>query len=270
MIGTSGAGKTTLAREITRRCGGTFIEIDALHWKADWQETPAEEMRARLRELVRAPSWTVDGTYMSLRDEVWPHADTIIWLDYSFPVVFGRVLRRTLRRVIFREELWNGNHESWREMFSRKSILWWVITTFHRRRRQIPQALSLPEFSHLQVFHFRAPSDAKRWLERFEEKPMSLKDELKEYYTVQELAGLLRVTDAAIEKLTHCGEIAHEVVDAAIHIPRHEVEQLLGKRRRVKIRRAGLAGLGVLAAVIGAGLAWQRRHSDPEGREDDE
>ncbi len=86
---------------------------------------------------------------------------------------------------------------------------------------------------------------------------MSLKDELKEYYTVGELAALLRVTDAAIEKLAQCGAIAHEVGDAAIRIPREEAEKMLGKRRRVKMRRAGLAGLGVLAAIVGT--VWQKR-----------
>ncbi len=88
---------------------------------------------------------------------------------------------------------------------------------------------------------------------------MGLKDELKEYYTVEELAAVLRVTDAAIEKLAHGGEIAHDMVDAAIRIPRHEVEKLLGKRRRVKMRRAGLAGLGVLAAIAGSFAALKLR-----------
>lgn len=88
---------------------------------------------------------------------------------------------------------------------------------------------------------------------------MGLKDDLKEYYTVQELAALVKVTEATVEKLAQCGEIAHEVAGAAIRIPRHEVEKLLGKRRRAKWRRAALTGLGVLAALAGAGAAWQKR-----------
>jgi excisionase family DNA binding protein len=88
---------------------------------------------------------------------------------------------------------------------------------------------------------------------------MSLKDELKEYYTVEELSALLRVTHATIEKLEQGGELAGEVFGAITRYPRHEVEKLLGKRRRVKLRRAGIAILGVLAAVISAGVAWQQR-----------
>ena len=91
---------------------------------------------------------------------------------------------------------------------------------------------------------------------------MSLKDELKDYYTVEELAAVLRMTEATIEKLARGGEIAHHVAGAAIRIPRHEVEKLVGKRRRVKMRRAGLAGLGILAALAGVAAAKLRSRDD--------
>ena len=93
---------------------------------------------------------------------------------------------------------------------------------------------------------------------------MSLKDELKEYYTVEELAAVLRVTDAAIEKLAQGGEVAHDIVDAVIRIPREEAEKLLGKRHRVKMRRAGLAGLGILVAIAGGIAAMKMRTRDDD------
>ena len=90
---------------------------------------------------------------------------------------------------------------------------------------------------------------------------MALKDELKEYYTVEELATVLRVTDAAIEKLVQAGELAADIGEAALRIPREEAEKLIGKRNRVKLRRAGLAGLGFLAAVAGV-AAWKMKRRD--------
>ena len=90
---------------------------------------------------------------------------------------------------------------------------------------------------------------------------MAIRDELKEYYTVQELSSLIKVTETTIEALAHGGEIAHEIVDAVIHIPRREVEKLLDKRHRAKLRRAGLTVCGVLAALAGAAL-WQKRKRD--------
>ena len=41
-------------------------------------------------------------------------ADTVVWLDLPRRVWLPRLVRRTLRRVVRREELWNGNRESLR------------------------------------------------------------------------------------------------------------------------------------------------------------
>lgn len=263
VVGSSGAGKTTLAREIARRKSAPYVELDALHWKANWVATSADELRVLVTEATAESSWVLDGNYSMVRDITWARADTIVWLDYAFPVVFRQVLKRTLRRAILREELWNGNRESWRLMFSRDSLLWWVITTYGKRRREITEALAQPEFTHLQVVHFRSPRATQNWLKLMPGKEfMGLKDDLKEYYTVGELAAVLRMTDVAIEKLAHGGEIAHDIVGAAIRIPRHEAEKLLGKRRRAKIRRAGLAGLGLLAALAGGVAAAKLRNRD--------
>src|SRR4029077_5182886 len=76
--------------------------------------------------------WVVDGTYFGkLGSLVLDAADTIVWLDIPFGTAIRRVLWRTARRAIKREELWNGNRESLRLAFSRESIVLWVLRT-HR------------------------------------------------------------------------------------------------------------------------------------------
>ena len=74
----------------------------------------------------------VDGTYFGkLGTLVLDEVDTIVWLDIPFRTAIRRVLWRTLRRWVRREELWNGNRESLRIAFSRQSIVLWVLRT-HR------------------------------------------------------------------------------------------------------------------------------------------
>ncbi|WP_423226670.1 AAA family ATPase, partial [Candidatus Amarolinea aalborgensis] len=46
VVGTSGSGKTTLARRLALALGIPHIELDALHWEANWQEAPVEVFRA--------------------------------------------------------------------------------------------------------------------------------------------------------------------------------------------------------------------------------
>jgi len=164
VIGTSGSGKTTLARQIAERLEIPHIELDALHWEPGWVGATPEVMRERVEAAITAPAWVLDGNYSRVRDAIWLRATHLIWLDYSFPLVFWRIVSRTLRRTIRREELWNGNRESLRLMLSKDSILLWVLKTYWRRRREYPELLTRPEYSHLTVHHFRTPDETEKWL----------------------------------------------------------------------------------------------------------
>jgi len=42
VVGTSGSGKTTVARRAAEALGVPFVELDALHWEPGWQEAPDE------------------------------------------------------------------------------------------------------------------------------------------------------------------------------------------------------------------------------------
>ena len=172
VLGTSGAGKTTLARDLSRRIGVPHVELDAIHWKPNWTSTPAaqliEEVRAALDAAdAAAGGWTVCGHYGQVRHVTWTRADTIIFLDYPMRVVFLRVLWRTLRRWWRREELWNRNRERLRDnFFSRDSLFLWVMNTWRIRRRDVPRLLRDPRFAHVRTYRFRSPAELDRWMQR--------------------------------------------------------------------------------------------------------
>jgi adenylate kinase family enzyme len=63
IIGTSGAGETTLGRELARRIEGDFIEVDALAHKANWVNATDEELCAGIdAAMTGADRWVIDGT----------------------------------------------------------------------------------------------------------------------------------------------------------------------------------------------------------------
>ncbi|MDO8976569.1 hypothetical protein [Reyranella sp.] len=137
VFGTTGSGKSWLAERLGERAGLRVIELDALFWGRDWQPAPVDLFRHRVERETRDDGWIVVGNYGQVRDLVWRPADTLIWLDLPLPLVMGRLLRRTVKRAVTREELWGtGNRETLANAFlSRNSILLYALKT-HRSNRE--------------------------------------------------------------------------------------------------------------------------------------
>ncbi|MCC6442439.1 MAG: adenylate kinase [Armatimonadetes bacterium] len=165
VIGTTGSGKTMLARSLAGCLGVPHVELDALHWDPGWTPAPPEVFRARVEEALSGPAWVTDGNYGKARDIVWSRVQLAVWLDYSFPVVLKRLFCRTARCVFIREELWNGNRERFIAAFlSRESLFIWLLKSYGRRRRDYPLLLMRPEYAHLKLVRFASPEEAERWL----------------------------------------------------------------------------------------------------------
>ena len=162
IVGTSGSGKTTLGRRLSAALNIPHAEQDAWNHLPGWQEAPLEQFRAEVQCFTAGPAWVMDGNYSKARDIAWPRADTLVWLDYPAWTVFWQLLRRTLRRMSTREELWNGNREEWHTLFSKHGILAWFFQTHWKRRREIP--IQIADYPHLRVIRLRRPREAQAWV----------------------------------------------------------------------------------------------------------
>ena len=162
VVGTSSSGKSTLARAIAERLGVPCIELDALHWDPNWTEAADDVMRERVRSAIGGEAWVVDGNYSAVRDLVWARADTVVWLDLPLPTILARYAARTVRRISARQELWSGNRERIRNLLGRDSLLWWILGTYRRRRREYPVLLA----AHPQItaIRLRSARDATAWV----------------------------------------------------------------------------------------------------------
>jgi adenylate kinase family enzyme len=154
------SGKTTLGRELASRLGAPFHELDAFNHGPNWTEATAEELRSRVAPLVAEARWVIDGSYRSkLGDLVLEHADVVVWLDLPRRVWFPRLVRRTVSRIVRREELWSGNRETFRNAFlSRDSLLLFALRNYPRRRRLYPA-----ELAPYNVVRLRSPRQVETW-----------------------------------------------------------------------------------------------------------
>ena len=165
VVGTTGSGKTSLARSLAQRLAVPHVEMDALYWEPGWQPAPREVFRARVQAALSGPAWVTDGNYHLVRDMIWEQADTLVWLDYPLPMVLWRLAWRTLRRSITGEVLYNNNRERLLEnLFGRDSIFLWALKTHPRHRREYPLELARPEHAHLTFVHLRGPRSTEQWL----------------------------------------------------------------------------------------------------------
>ncbi|NHC15026.1 P-loop NTPase family protein [Motilibacter deserti] len=109
VAGTSGAGKTTLARRVSAALDVPHVEIDALFHGPDW--TPRATFEEDVHRFSAGPGWVTEWQYPAVRDHLAGAADLLVWLDLPRSRVMRQVVRRTVRRRLRRERLWNGNVE---------------------------------------------------------------------------------------------------------------------------------------------------------------
>ena len=163
VVGTSCSGKTTLARRLARILATDHVELDSLYWGPEW--TPRPDFIQNVLAIAQQSRWVIDGNYSAGRDIIWRRSSAIVWLDYSFARVFSRALLRTARRIIMKERLYAGNHETVRNaLFDASGIPWWVIRTHGKRRHDFPELFRRPEYGHAAVIQLNKPRAAEAFL----------------------------------------------------------------------------------------------------------
>jgi len=169
VVGTTGSGKTTLAKALAAQLVLPHIELDALNWQAGWRDlsrTDPDEFVRQVSLAVAADSWVVDGGYSLVRDLVWRQATHLVWLDYERPIIMYRVICRSLVRAMLRTEMWAGNRERWGHMLRPSHPIRWAWNTWGRRRREFGELLGRTDYAHLVVLRLRRPGEADELLRR--------------------------------------------------------------------------------------------------------
>ena len=166
IVGTSCAGKTTFARDLAARLNAAHIEQDALFWLPNWVERPPSDYLDLITQQASRDAWVCDGNYDSSRDHLWSRATTVIWLDYPFPLIFWRSLKRTVKHAVFGGKVCGDNVDSLRRLFSRNSILLWVMTSFPDRRRYYGGLFDENAYPDARKIRLRSPAETMRFLEK--------------------------------------------------------------------------------------------------------
>jgi adenylate kinase family enzyme len=168
VLGNSGSGKTTLAAELAGIMGCGHIELDAIRHLPGWVEIDRETFRRVVDERTSAASWVLCGNASAVADIALSRADTVVVFDLPRWLVMARVLRRTIKRAVLHQELWNGNRETLRNVLAlgdpHRSIVAWAWTQHHRYRGMYLALSRRQEMVGKEFVFLRTRGDARRFL----------------------------------------------------------------------------------------------------------
>ena len=136
IIGSGGAGKSTLARQLGEKLRLPVVHLDQLFWKPGWVEVTREEFDEKLALELAKPAWIMDGNFNRTIPQRLERCDTVIYLDFHRVTCLLGVLKRIITSygktrpdmaegcperfdLDFLKWVWNFNQDGKRERYYR-------------------------------------------------------------------------------------------------------------------------------------------------------
>lgn len=159
VIGSGGAGKSTLAAHLGERTGLPVVHLDALYWRAGWVETSKHEWTRTVEALVERDAWIMDGNYEGTLDLRLAACDTVVFLDTPRLVCLWRVIKR---RVRFHRRTRPDMTEGCGERLTWEFVRWIWTYPQERRPRLLEKLAAVAD--EKQVVVLTSPSEVERYL----------------------------------------------------------------------------------------------------------
>lgn len=146
IMGSTGAGKTTLGKKLSSKTNIPCTDLDDLYWLPHWKPREKEDFERSINDAVSKESWILCGNYSKFHHITVPRATIIIWLDLPFRVLLWRIMKRSLMQSIKKEAICNGNYQTCSQFFW---LFRHLCKTYRRRRRTLLQLNAKAKIMHI-------------------------------------------------------------------------------------------------------------------------
>lgn len=159
IIGSGGAGKSTLSLQISKITKIPVVHLDSYYWKPNWEKTPSDKWEAIVQNLINENNWIIDGNYGGTMELRFNKADTIIFLDFPrIKCLFRATKRRYSKKRV--DEI-----KDCKEMMDWEFIKW--IWNYPKNRTPIILNM-LKELKDKNVIIMKNDKQKDRFLEQLE------------------------------------------------------------------------------------------------------
>lgn len=158
IIGSGGAGKSTLAKQLGRRLSIPVHHLDTIFWKPGWTPTDRETFRAEVEVVMQDEEWIMDGNFRGTLDSRLQKCDTVIFLHYS---------RWTcLRRAVKRRLMYHGkSRPDMTEGCNEKIDLDFLKWIYFYNDRHVPDTLEKLRLSDIEnIIILNSPAKTAKWI----------------------------------------------------------------------------------------------------------
>lgn len=136
ILGSGGAGKSTLARHLSEISEIEVIHLDQLYWQPNWGETPKNIWIEILEEQLAKDAWIMDGNFDGTLAMRLKKCDTVLFLDVPRLVCLWRVVKRF---SVYKGRTRPDMGEGCREKIDYKFLKW--IWDFPRKDKSVVEDL---------------------------------------------------------------------------------------------------------------------------------
>lgn len=156
IIGGSGTGKTTLAKNLGKQLNLPVYYIDGIHHLKNWEIRDKDERDKIILEIINKDKWIIDGTYKSTLKHRLEKADYVIYLDYSTFAQIRGILGRFIKKHGKEKEEIPGCKEkiSW-------DFFWWVVNWRKNKRPTIIK--NIQEVDNEKIHIFKTRRELNKW-----------------------------------------------------------------------------------------------------------